>query len=291
MSCIVRLSGGLGNQLFQYAAGRAVASRQGADLSLDLTQLNVRDGSITSRSYALSPLPIRAHVLTAEESAAAGLPLNRFDRWLARAGVRLKGRQLVVERGFNFDPSIPRLQGPVVMQGFWQSERYFADIRAVLLDELALPGAATLDEMTARLQAEESVSIHVRRGDYLTNPGANAFHGVCSPDYYQRSLALLEQQVEQPKYYVFTDDPAWVAENRGLFGRDVILVAEQLTLQAHEELVLMSRCKHNVIANSSFSWWGAWLNRNEQARVIAPANWFRHALDTTDLIPARWQRV
>lgn len=124
MTCIVRLNGGLGNQLFQYALGRSVARKYGCELLLDATLLNSREPGITPRSYELAPFKIAARLMTAEESKRAGLPSTRLDRWLARRGVRLKGRRYVIENKFEFDSSVLELGGALVLEGFWQSERY-----------------------------------------------------------------------------------------------------------------------------------------------------------------------
>ncbi|MBM0106161.1 alpha-1,2-fucosyltransferase [Steroidobacter sp. S1-65] len=290
MACIVRLNGGLGNQLFQYAVGRAVAHKYGCELLLDATLLNTRHASITPRSYELTPFKTVARLMSAEESVRAGLPTTRWDRWLARCGVRLRGRKYLIERGPGYQPAALESGGSLLLEGFWQSERYFSHIRELLLEEISTVDSAQLARASEQVQAEQSVSLHIRRGDYVSNPAAHAFHGVCSTAYYQAGMALLEQRVSRPRYFVFTDDPQWVADNRALFGRDLTIVSGAMQLQPHEEMVLMSRCRHNVIANSSFSWWGAWLNRNPDACVIAPAEWFRHAPDR-DVVPTRWQRV
>ena len=138
--------------------------------------------------------------------------------------------------------------------------------------------------------ATESVSLHVRHGDYVTNADTNSFHGVCSLDYYKNAVSKIKQEMPLP-FFIFSDDIIWAKENLDFIGNMTFIEYNGATPD-HEEMYLMSLCQHNIIANSSFSWWGAWLNQNPNKIIIAPQNWFNDvSLDTKDLIPNEWIRL
>lgn len=177
--------------------------------------------------------------------------------------------------------------------GYWQSERYFVDaadiIRAEFKPRLALEPenaatAAAIDGVTA-------VSVHVRRGDYVTDKVTNAYHGVCSLDYYRAAIARIAERVASPHLFVFSDDHAWVQENLRSNYPTTYVTANSPD-RGYRDMQLMSRCRHHIIANSSFSWWGAWLNPRPDKVVVAPARWFiDKSNDTRDLLPGEWLRV
>ncbi len=292
----VKLMGGLGNQMFQYAAGLALARRVGAPLRLDTSLLAEGPGDDGRRAFALHRLTISAKVASAAEIAlAAG---RRAPRWLDRVpGLRRLARPAPVpvlrERHFHFDPLFLAASDPVCLVGYWQSERYFEGIRDLLRGEFALKSrlAGTNGEMADRIRGAPSVSVHVRRGDYVSREATNKFHGVCETAYYEACFAEMERRVPGAAYFVFSDEPAWVREHMSLPARSTV-VDHNPREMAHEDMMLMSMCRHNIIANSSFSWWGAWLNANPDKVVLAPGRWFRDpSLDTSDLLPEGWIRI
>ena len=141
------------------------------------------------------------------------------------------------------------------------------------------------------MNAASSVSVHVRRGDYVNDPKTNAYHGTCSLDYYKKAVEIIRNKVKDPVFFIFSDDAEWVKKNFNIDEQQV-LVSEPEKLSLTEELKLMASCRHSVVANSSFSWWGAWLNNNNEKMVIAPQKWFADPLiDTSDLIPSAWIRI
>ena len=136
-----------------------------------------------------------------------------------------------------------------------------------------------------------AVSLHIRRGDYVSNPVTNNYHGTCSLAYYKKAVLLLKEKIENPSFFIFSDDLLWARENLD-FINDMTFIDLDKSIPDHEEMHLMSQCKHNIIANSSFSWWGAWLNENSDKIVIAPKKWFSdNTINTEDLIPAKWMRI
>jgi hypothetical protein len=288
---LARLFGGLGNQLFQYACARRLAHGLGETMKLDLSAFE----AYGPRKYALETLSVSAPVATEREVAdferRAGVSA-RLPRWLLRAvpGWRY---EVFRERSFAFDPEVLELRGNILLEGYWQSERYFRDIADLVRREFALKPALSAHgaSLATRILGCSAVSVHVRRGDFVTNPAASRVHGVCEPDYYERAVETIARDEPQPHLFLFSDDPQWTAQNlRFRFPATLIEGAAQANPAEH--LQLMSLCRHHVIANSSFSWWGAWLNPRPGKRVVAPNKWFNTATkDTRDLIPSGWTRV
>jgi len=290
---MAQLNGGLGNQMFQYANGLAIANRNQAPLGLD-TSILQRE---TSRPFLLHHLNISAKVSSIEEinrlitftgSSFQALPEKSRQKILP-----YYRRRIVRERSFGFDSNIFRVRPPVYLAGYWQSEKYFTEIAGFLRKEFTL--TEPLNETTRALSIEigqyESVSIHIRRGDYVTNPVHNQYHGICSLEYYHLAVEILAKDLRQPKFFVFSDDVDWCKQHLKL-DYPMGFVAHNGSDRSHEDLWLMSQCQRHIIANSSFSWWGAWLCSYPEKRVIAPIRWFNDpSIDTNDLIPTSWVRI
>ncbi len=280
---VVSLEGGLGNQMFQYAAGRAASLRSPCGLALDLRPLTAGG----DRAYGLGDFRLRPDIELISEG-----PPPRRDGTLRRFLRRLAGgSRCFREAGFPFDAGCLRLRPGARMEGYFQSERYFADVATIIrTDFTPREGVlAEIDSLAARLlPAGTCVSLHVRRGDY-THPATMAVHGLLGADYYERALRLMAERTGTAMTVcVFTDDPAWVRAHLAL-PEGTRFISEQ-TRTALQDLILMSRCSHHVTANSSFSWWGAWLNPNPDKVVVTPREWFRpeSGLDTRDLRPTGW---
>jgi hypothetical protein len=287
---IVRLLGGLGNQLFQYAAARAVALRHGQELRFDVSGFD----SLPERSYRLHHFPIEGRPLEAGELQALGLkglhsPWGRLKR---RLGVK-PALPMIVEQHFHFDPSLERAPAHCYLSGYWQSPRYFAGIEPRIRKELQVqaPLSDRTLELAQRIAESESVAVHVRRGDYISNPAAASWHGTCGSEYYAAAERLLLKSLPVARAFVFSDEPAWAAGNLRL-SMPTTFVSHNPPDRDYEDLHLMAQCKHHIIANSTFSWWGAWLGTHPAKFVVAPRVWFRgadHRVD--DLIPSQWNRA
>jgi hypothetical protein len=288
---LARLFGGLGNQMFQYACARRLAHGLGSRLKLDLTAFE-RYGP---RRYALDRLSPSAEVAAArevEDFLRRARVSGRLPRWLLR-GIPGLRYEVFRERSFAFDPAVLELRGNILLEGYWQSERYFRDIAEVVRREFGLKAAPSAGgaALAARILGSNAVSVHVRRGDFVSNPEASRVHGVCGVDYYRRAVELIAGTELQPHFFLFSDDPAWAEENLRL-RFPATLVGSAGQEDAAEHLQLMSLCRHHIIANSTFSWWGAWLNPKPDKKVIAPQKWFNvETKDTRDLIPAGWTRI
>lgn len=273
---ITRLQGGLGNQLFEYACGRSLALRRGTELALDLSQYT----EDPQRHYELDVFAIHARIATPKEIASF-VGGNRVTKKLKR----LFPAHVVREPHFAFYPPVLEAPDPSYLDGYWQSERYFRDAESTLRSELVL--TRPLGETARALQAnmgDSSVSIHVRRGDY-----AGSQFALCSLEYYEAAIARLTERIPSPQFFIFSDDVAWVQEHLALPNSTMVSGRD---LSDTEELILMSSCRHHLIANSSYSWWGAWLNPRKDKIVIAPKKWFTLEVhDTSDLLPQSWLTI
>jgi len=290
---IIQLYGGLGNQMFQYAAGRSLAYSLNTELKLDITQY--REDKL--RNYALSVFSMTKNVASATDLGRVRRPLAwnikhpiKALRTVIPQNVPIR---FVKERHFYFDREIFALSDNVYLDGHWQSEKYFKNIEAIIREDFTLSDEPDYlnKQMADKIRNCEAVSLHVRRGDYISNPVTTAYHGFCSEEYYHRAISKLESSVKDPHFFVFSDDPVWAKENLKS-GYPTTMIDFNGSEKDYEDLRLMSLCKHHIIANSSFSWWGAWLSNNPQKIVIAPKQWFNYSdIDTKDLIPESWIRL
>lgn len=289
---IVRLYGGLGNQLFQYAAGRRLANAHNTELRLDTSSL--REGAW--RRFELGAFNIDGKIASEGQIIIAKYGKRKLA---SRALGRLLNRPpepastFVRERHFHFDQDILTLPDGVYLDGYWQSERYFKDIEDIVRSEFEVksPPRGKNKELTELIKACNSVSLHVRRGDYVNNPQTHEFHGICGVDYYKRCIEYFRGTVEEPYFFIFSDEPSWAKEHIDI-SHKMTIIDHNGPDGSYEDLRLMSYCQHHIIANSSFSWWGAWLRGNAGKIVIAPERWFRRDdLDTKDLIPETWIRI
>jgi len=284
----VRLVGGLGNQLFQYACARAVAIRRGTGLVLDLRELS---RGAAHAVYGLDRFAIAARVGTEAELPPPRGRLPGYALW--RAGLRRP--RFLRERGLGVNPAVRDAPDDSYLHGYFQSEGYFADVAGQIRNELRLLEEASGENRRwlDRIEAEpRAVSLHVRRGDYAGSAKGQAVHGTCDGAYYAGAVAALRERAGiDPVLFVFSDDPAWARANLAL-GAETVVLDHNPPSAAVEDLRLMGACRHHVIANSSFSWWGAWRNPRPDKVVVAPGRWFSDpALSNPDICPAGWLRV
>lgn len=277
--------------MFQYAAARSLALRRGTELWLDATWFRERDATVIDRPLLLADLPVCARVVRHRYR----LPLTAAPR-TARGHVRalLSGGQTyerVAEAGPEFDPAVGDSPDGTLLDGYWQDERYFVDQTEAIRRELHWSDAhddGPTRELRRRLRSEPSIGMHVRRGDYVADARTAAFHGVLTPDYYRTSLERLREVVAQSTVYVFSDDAEWSRRNLK-FDVPTVFV-EAADRHPCVDMSLLRDCSHVVTANSSFSWWAAWLGDRPGRAVITPEVWFAHD-PSRHIGPARWQRV
>ncbi len=299
----VCLDGGLGNQLFQYAAGRALASQLGASLVLDTSALEQPPTEVTPRQFELHHFGIAARTATDHEKTL----FRRLRRW---RGLRIGTEKwhLVRERGMGYQPGFDGWGLNSYLVGYWQSHRYLSKTHEALATELQPVAPLSLASETVRqqLSASESVALHVRRSDYVSLPSAAQFHGALSLSYYLGAIAKMRSTLRSPRFFVFSDDIAWCRQKLGLSAAETTFVDHNQGPNAWQDLMLMSHCQHQVIANSSFSWWSAWLGdqrmrggssstvpQNSVRQVIAPEKWFAGTDDTplVDRLPGQWSTM
>lgn len=291
-SVITRLNGGLGNQLFQYAAGRALADRLGAPLKFDLSEFD----TYLLRRFELDQFNINAGIATSTELANFVINPSRFQRYCSRLAISLGlgfNKIAFKENKFGYDGTFEKIRHPMYLNGYWQSEKYFKSVGDKLRSELCL--ADKLGETSQKILGEilqcPAVSLHIRRGDYISNPSAASVHGVCPLDYYYSAIRHITTRVQNPYFFVFSDDPQWAKDNLKI-GYPVQFVEANGPDRSVEDMWLMKSCNHHIIANSSFSWWAAWLNNKQDKIVIAPRIWFLDKkINTRDLIPELWHKI
>lgn len=283
MSITVHISGGLGNQMFQYAAGRALSAVHKTDLELDISSFL---GDKNNREFMLDNYSIKARVLHTPH------PLVHKVTSYMKSRLNISGSKRVYgEINNKFDRNVLKLPDNTYLLGHWQSEKYFRKFRDMIIAELTYRGNVSdyTKEMSDLLQRDQSVSLHIRRGDYVSDQKAARVLGVLPLSYYADAVALLHKQFKDLSVAVFTDDSAWVHKNVRIRAKSVHYVA---TGSACEDLELMKACRNHIIANSSYSWWGAWLNTYKKKTVIAPKKWFADpSFSAEDIVPQGWIRL
>lgn len=293
---IVQIAGGLGNQLFEYAFGRSLALRNGVPLILDHRSGFPRD--FHKRVFTLDRYGIDCAFVSpsADLSKPAGRVLRRLKRWRNRLRP-IARRSYILERDvFAYDPDVAsmRIVQPTYFEGVWQHQEYFVEHRATLLRDLTLrsPVSDATQEVAKRIEDSNAVCLHVRRllgvpnqKDARPLPENAAIHLAAS--YYDRAIAFVAERIESPRFFVFADYPDWARTHLRLpFPAEYVL--HNGSDRDYEDLWLMSRCRAFVIANSTFSWWGAWLATHPEKVVVAPEEGIGCGLKS---IPAGWNRI
>ncbi len=292
----VALNGGLGNQLFQYAAAKALSKKQNTDLVFDLIPLYSKlqiQNKATFRRYELDVFSIHA-------KANKPLLTNKYSYPVAKAHYFFHKFQNKIrynyykEKSLAFDNKLLNQPDNTYLDGHFQTEKYFKDIEDIIREELVFKTTLTAINLSwkQKIQACTSVSIHIRRSDYILLQKNLNKHGATSLDYYRDAINFISQKINQPNFFIFTDDIAWTKENFKIEFPFEIIDNNNTPESGYIDMQLMSLCKHNIIANSTFSWWAAWLNNNKEKIVIAPQNWFvDKSLNSSDIIPDSWIKL
>lgn len=283
-----RIIGGLGNQMFQYAAGKALADFHKVEFRIDVAAFE----NYKVHDYDLKYFNISAREadrvtpkdLSAPESNYT--VLNRYIFWK-----NYKKITAYTEPFPFFDRRFFKLPKEVYLNGYFQSEKYFSSIDAAIRQEFSLKEESDcLKKFKSEVRNINAVSVHFRRGNYAENPGIRKIFGLPDSSYYLEAMDKIAAKVDKPEFYIFSNDSAWVREN--LKFKYPVNFASDFGLKNHEEMVAMSLCKHNITGNSTFSWWSAWLNSNPDKIVITPARWFKwRKIQNRDLLPASWVKL
>lgn len=288
---IVNLNGGLGNQMFQYALGRSVSLRRGYSLKLDISSyLNYEQ----HQGFELQ------RIFNSGSEIATELDIRKVLHWqhlpafrgiLSKESMKcFRCENFIVEPYFQYWKKTENLPSDCYLMGYWQSEKYFVDFSDQIRKDFTFKLPLSLlnfDIAENILDCENAVSLHVRRGDYAINPKINETHGLCTLEYYSAAISYVAERVVSPHFFVFSDDIPWVKENIKIdFPHH--FVDKNFGSESYNDMRLMSMCKHHIIANSTFSWWGAWLNSSVSKIVVAPRRWFLNQTDVSDLFPKNW---
>ncbi len=290
---ITHVIGGLGNQMFQYAAGRALSLERREPLYLDVQDYA---GYALHNGYELD------RIFNIKAQLASNAELKKVLGWRAYSPIRKKlyrpqlskfrGKRMFVDTQFSSWRQIKEVPNDCYLMGNWQTEHYFKDYQEAIRADFSfrLPPAGLNAALAEQISSGVAVSLHVRRGDYVANPASLAHHGLCSLDYYRRTIDYITARVANPIFYIFSDDIPWVRENL-LINYQCHYIDHNKGDESCNDMRLMSLCKHHIIANSSFSWWGAWLNPRADKIVVAPQRWVLSDFDTSDIVPSSWVKI
>jgi len=293
---ICNLVGGLGNQIFQYACARALALNSGQRLKFctdTFNSYNDHNGFEIAEVFGLDVDFASRDDLSQMIGWGRSFPVVR--RLMAKRPLAcLAGRYILTERhARDWSALLKRAQLGGYLHGYWQSQRFFSNQAEQIRADLSFCGelhGANLGIAHAITQCT-SISVHVRRGDYVNNAKTSAMHGACSLEYYHNAIGMLLKRCPGARLFAFSDDPVWVSQMLKPYFPGMVLVDHNKGKDSYKDMWLMSLCHHHIIANSSFSWWAAWLTPCRDKIVIAPRRWFANGADSQDLIPDSWMSI
>lgn len=293
---IVKLIGGLGNQMFQYALGRRLSVDRNVPLKLDISWYS-KD---SPRQYSLNVFDIQASIASKEE-VEQFIPsslsmIKKRAYYFLQNHVPYRFRKVITEPRFSFNPNIlNKTPNNAYLIGYWQSEKYFSEISEIIKSDFRIASAVSSAYLywEDRINSQLSASVHIRRGDYLADKNYLGKFYKCPVEYFKRSMDLLRDQFSNIHFYIFSDDIEW-AKNAFNDNPSFLFVENKGYLKDHEEIMLMSLCNHHVISNSTYSWWGAWLGSYSSKLVLTPCKWFSDRIlhsQSSDLIPSNWLKI
>lgn len=287
---IMKYNGGLGNQMFQFAAIASLAKKLNVDFSFDM--------SFFKHKYAR---PYEMGVFNVEKKESKDIRTKLF--WSIRRYLKTNnflGINIYRESSFNFEEKFSEIKDNTFIEGYFQSFKYIDDeIVEKYFNFKNEPDALNM-QIVDTMQKEDSISLHIRRGDYVNKKRYQNVYNHLSVKYYQTAMEIIAKSTSSPVFYVFSDDIEWAKANLTIENLEeckqknarLVFICHNTGKNSYMDLRLMANCKHNIIANSSFSYWGAYLNKNDRKIVIAPEKWFNDPNKTTDdLYPKSWSRL
>lgn len=298
---IANIVGGLGNQMFQYACARALALEVGVPLKVTLDMFpayaSYHNGYELDRVFNLELEQATSKEL-ANIIGRFRTPIKIRKALMSKKLAYFRGKYFILDENSDFSDGNGVLKKvhtakSVYLQGYWQSERYFAKYDDILRKDFTFKTNKNdiIRPLVEDISESNAVSLHIRRGDYVNNIKTFATHGICPMEYYSEAIAFLQKQVPNMRLFVFSDDAEWVKENLMVNYPSMVLINGNYGENSYIDMQLMSLCTHNIIANSSFSWWGAWLNPNPNKIVIAPKKWFANGKNSENLFPSSWMQL
>lgn len=280
---VIKLQGGLGNQLFQYAFGRTIEKKYNKEVKYDISAYQ-SEGTFTPRSYLLNKFKTEVKIASDGEIQKTKGTLSYLIR-------KILNKFFFKKYHIGYEPDfLESIKDSVYLEGYWQSFRYVEPCIEDLRKEITLKDdtSSSLKKIIEEVLKSESVAIHIRRGDYLNGGGLEPLDIL----YYKKANDFILGKLKNVKYYIFTDDATWAKENLGFLKKENATYVSDLGFKDYEELILMSQCKNLIIANSSFSWWGAALNQNKNAIIICPKNWKNTLLKNDENLCSKdWVRI
>ncbi|MCH8466616.1 MAG: alpha-1,2-fucosyltransferase [Roseinatronobacter sp.] len=275
---ITKLIGGLGNQMFQYAAGVSLARNIGVDLRIDKNALRTYN---LHQGYQLDEIFQGDFIQATEWEMFKLMGLRKFKIVKRGAEVNPKhkfkaGYPFIRQPTHNYWADFDKITTSGYLAGYWQSSKYFANSEAEVRQAFSFKDNLTGRnlEIVNKVRSENSVAIHIRRGDYISDPGSLKFHGFCDWNYYDKAVSIIIEKTGASKFYIFSDEPE-VARLHFQDTRSFEIVDWNTGRSSYRDMQIMSHCRHHIIANSTFSWWGAWLADSPEQVVVAPSSWFQ----------------
>jgi hypothetical protein len=290
---VVKLQGGLGNQMFQYAIGKLKAEQQGVELFFDLSFFDdqVKRPGFTPRQFELGIF--NPQYKQADAKIVRSFFIETQSKQI-RKFLGLPYKKKIREDICEYDPAILSLKAPIYLDGYFQSEEYYQGKETMIRNLFEFPNIFNMQlaDISLLMETSNAVAVHFRRGDYVDDPVVSSIHNLCTLDYYSKAFQLMKERLNDPHFFIFSDDIDWVKCKVAGWEHQITFVKAEKVYPSWVDMKLMSRCKHHIIANSSFSWWGAWLNTFPLKVVVAPELWFNHnSIDTKKLVPNTWIRI
>lgn len=290
---ISHIIGGLGNQMFQYATGRALSLERGVPLYLDTQDFagySLHYGFELNKVFNISTPVASADDLWQVLGWRSFALIRKL--LLRKQLARFRGDSMIIEPQVAYWPEIGNIPNNSYLMGYWLTEKYFKNVEEHIRSDFIFRGELSDSNklLDLNIQNCNSVSIHVRRGDIAQNPDILAVHGLCGLDYYKKAVSYIAERIQSPNFYIFSDDLKWVRDNLKI-NFPCYFVDQNMGQASFNDMRLMSLCKHNITANSTFSWWGAWLNNNQNKIVISPKQWFAAQIDCSYIVPSAWVRM
>ncbi len=289
---IIRLQGGLGNQMFQYAAAKSLSIQTDSSLYFDTSLLDLNKDAtddFTPRKFDLNIFK-NINNLLIEKINHTSFKIGK--KVFSNRGLFSTRIQIYNEPHFHADKNYFNIQPPVVLTGYFNSEYYFKQIKDILLNDFNFPDINVDDnnfKIKKCIEENDFVAIHIRRGDYL-KPKVTSYHGLCSLEYYQQAIEYFKKNNPMINLCFFSDDPQWVKDTFTKKYNNCIIIEGNTDENSWKDMYLMSLCKHHIIANSTFSWWGAWLSLHKDKMVFAPKKWFNEkSINSENVIPITWK--
>jgi hypothetical protein len=290
---VSHLLGGIGNQMFQYASGRSLAAHLNQTFFLDVSSFDfypLHQGFELESVFnivAKQSTSLSIRQLLGWRSSSLAIKVLRRSQFSF-----LRGSHLVVEPHMNFWSPFFNAHPNTYLYGYWQSEKYFKSVESIIRKDFSFkkPLNAKSEALAQKITSVNAVSLHVRRGDYVTDSKTVKIMSLCQPAYYQRGISYIAERVTSPVFFVFSDDIEWTRQHIEI-DYPCIYIDHNCNQDSYMDMQLMSLCKHHIIANSTFSWWGAWLNPSIEKIVVAPSIWFKDGSVDADLIPVNWVRL